>query len=131
MTTHQGLDTWHQFVKTKDMQGFSDFIHDEAILHSPVVWTPIKGKFMVTMYLKAASQVIANGHFNYVKETIGHNTAVLEFLTEIDGVTVEGVDIITFANDGKLKEIKVMVRPLKAINIVHEKMSEYLEKNQG
>ncbi|MFY0602805.1 MAG: hypothetical protein JXQ93_02570 [Flavobacteriaceae bacterium] len=126
-----GLKKWHHFVNTKSTEGLDDFIEEDAILYSPVVWTPIEGKFMVTMYLMAAAQIIANEKFTYVREVLDDKNAVLEFLTEIDGVTVEGVDMIQFTDKGKLKEIKVMVRPLKAMNIIHQKMGEYLQKMQG
>ena len=39
---------------------------------------------------------------------------------EIDGVSVNGVDIITWNADGKITDFKVMVRPLKALNLIHQ-----------
>ena len=128
MSTLKGLDTWHNFVKNKNYEDFSDFIDDDAILYSPIVFTPIKGSFMVGMYLMAAAEIIGNGSFKYVREVCDNENAILEFETEINGITVEGVDMIKFTKDGKLKEIKVMVRPLQAVNVVHEKMGEYLKK---
>ncbi len=128
MSTIKGLTIWHDFVKNRSTDGLDDFIDDDAILYSPVVFKPIEGKFMVTMYLIAASEIIANDNFEYVREVCDEENAMLEFVTEIDGITVEGVDMIKFTDKGKLKEIKVMLRPLKAVNIVHQKMGEYLEK---
>ena len=128
MSTLKGLDNWHNFVKNKNYEDFSDFIDDDAILYSPIVFTPIKGSFMVGMYLMAAAEIIGNGSFKYVREVCDNENAILEFETEINGITVEGVDMIQFTKDGKLKEIKVMVRPLQAVNVVHEKMGEYLKK---
>ena len=128
MSTLKGLDTWHNFVKNKNYEDFSDFIDDDAVLYSPIVFTPIKGSFMVGMYLMAAAEIIGNGSFKYVREVCDNENAILEFETEINGITVEGVDMIKFTKDGKLKEIKVMVRPLQAVNVVHEKMGEYLKK---
>jgi hypothetical protein len=128
MSTLKGLDTWHNFVKNKNYEDFSDFIDDDAVLYSPIVFTPIKGSFMVGMYLMAAAEIIGNGSFKYVREVCDNENAILEFETEINGITVEGVDMIRFTKDGKLKEIKVMVRPLQAVNVVHEKMGEYLKK---
>ncbi|ARV16058.1 nuclear transport factor 2 family protein [Polaribacter sp. SA4-12] len=128
MSTLKGLDTWHNFVENKNYEDFSDFIDDDAILYSPIVFRPIKGSFMVGMYLMAAAEIIGNGSFKYVREVCDNENAILEFETEINGITVEGVDMIQFTKDGKLKEIKVMVRPLQAVNVVHEKMGEYLKK---
>jgi hypothetical protein len=126
----KALEVWHNFVKTRNTDGLSDFIADDAELYSPVVFKPIEGQFMVSMYLMAASQIIANDNFKYIREISDDTNAFLEFETEIDGIIVNGVDMIKFTEDGKLQEIKVMVRPLKAVNIVHKKMGEYLEKMQ-
>ena len=128
MSILKGLETWHNFIKNKNYEDFSDFIDDNAILYSPIVFTPIKGSFMVGMYLMAAAEIIGNGSFKYVREVCDDENAMLEFETEINGITVEGIDMIKFTKEGKLKEIKVMVRPLQAVNIVHEKMGEYLQK---
>ena len=55
---------------------------------------------------------------------------MLEFETEIDGILVNGVDIIKWNNDGKIVEFKVMLRPLKAINLIHERMGAMLAATQ-
>ncbi|KGL62704.1 hypothetical protein [Polaribacter sp. Hel1_85] len=128
MKTLKGLETWHQFVKNKNHEDLSDFIDDNAVLYSPVVFTPVEGSFMVSMYLIAAGEIIANNNFKYVREVCDNENVILEFVTEINGITVEGVDMIKYTEDGKLKEIKVMIRPLKAVNMVHQKMGEYLQK---
>ncbi len=128
MQKPNGLSTWHEFLNKRDFSLLDDFLADDVTLYSPVVFTPIEGKYFVKMYLMAAEQIIANKQFKYVNEVSNENYAVLEFNTEIDGITVEGVDMISFNRDGKLKTLKVMVRPLKAMNIMHQKMSEFLEK---
>ena len=66
--------------------------------------------------------------FAYVGEWRSQHGAVLEFENEIDGIRINGVDIITFANDGRITHFKVMVRPLKAINLLHRLMGEQLAK---
>lgn len=126
-----GLDTWHKFVNERNIHELNSFISDDVTLFSPVVFKPIKGKFMVTMYLQAAAEIIANDNFKYVREVVDKQNAILEFETEINGLSVNGVDMLQFTKDGKLKEIKVMIRPLKGVNVVHQKMAEYLEKIKG
>lgn len=128
MSNKKGLALWHEFVEQRNVSRLGDLIADDAILHSPVVWTPQKGKMIVSMYLTAAASIIANDHFKYVREITNDEHGILEFTTVIDGVTVEGVDMLTFDEEGKLKDIKVMVRPLKAMQIVHQKMGEFLEQ---
>jgi len=126
-----GLDTWHKFVNERNIHELNSFISDDVTLFSPVVFKPIKGKFMVTMYLQAAAEIIANDNFKYVREVVDKQNAILEFETEINGLSVNGVDMLQFTKDGKLKEIKVMIRPIKGVNVVHQKMAEYLEKIKG
>lgn len=126
MDITKSLTLWHHFVENRDPSQLDDFIAEDAVLHSPVVWTPQRGKKIVTLYLVAACKIIANDHFTYVREVINEEHAILEFSTMIDEITVEGVDILTFDNKGKLKDIKVMIRPLKAIQVVHQKMGELL-----
>ncbi|MBQ0735276.1 nuclear transport factor 2 family protein [Aquimarina celericrescens] len=128
MNNQKGLALWHQFVNNRDTSRLDDLIADDAILHSPVVWTPQKGKKIVNIYLTAAASIIANKHFKYVREVTNKEHSILEFSTVIEGVTVEGVDMLTFDEEGKLQDIKVMLRPLKGIQIVHQKMGEFLER---
>lgn len=93
---------------------------------SPVVHTPQRGKRLVMAYLGAAAEVLGNPSFRYVREIIGARDAMLEFETELDGVSVNGIDLIRWDDAGRIVEFKVMVRPLKAIEAVHAKMGERL-----
>lgn len=122
------LNTWHDIVRTRDASGISDLLADEVVFYSPVVHTPQIGKAITAMYLSAAVHVFGNENFRYVREVVGDNGAVLEFETEIDGITVNGVDMIRWNDEGKITEFKVMVRPLKGINIIHEKMAAMLRR---
>ncbi len=93
------------------------------MFHSPVVHAPQVGKPVTVLYLTAALDVFGNGSFRYIREVVGESDAVLEFETEIDGIIVNGVDIIRWNGEGKIVEFKVMIRPLKAINLIHQKMA--------
>ncbi|OBV10761.1 SnoaL_2 domain-containing protein [Erythrobacter dokdonensis DSW-74] len=106
----------------------SDLLADDAVFHSPVVHTPQAGKAIVMAYLVAASHVLGNDKFHYVRELVDGDEMMLEFVTEIDGISINGVDIIRFNEDGKITDFKVMVRPLKAINKVWEMMGAQLAK---
>ncbi len=121
------LDTWHEIVLTGDPNRLPELLSDDVIFHSPVVHTPQIGKAITTMYLTAALRVFGNDSFRYVREVVGESDAVLEFETEIDGIAVNGVDMIRWNADGKIIEFKVMLRPLKAVNIIHAKMGEILK----
>ncbi|PKP39666.1 MAG: hypothetical protein CVT98_00935 [Bacteroidetes bacterium HGW-Bacteroidetes-15] len=124
------LKNWHTFLETRNPKILDELLSDEVFFYSPIVWTPQEGKQMTKLYLMAAMEVFGgeNSNFRYVKQVIDNNQFILEFVTFIDGVTVNGVDMIEVNDDGKIISFKVMVRPLKAINKVHEKMGEMLEK---
>lgn len=120
------IEIWHGIVQTRDASALAELLADDVVFYSPVVHTPQVGKSITTMYLTAALHVFGNETFRYVREVIAENDAVLEFETEIDGIIVNGVDMIRWNADGKFIEFKVMVRPLKAISIIHEKMGAML-----
>lgn len=121
------IKSWHNIVRTRDASGLDELLADDVVFYSPVVHTPQKGKAITTMYLAAAVHVFGNKSFRYVREVVGKNDAVLEFETEIDGIIVNGVDMIKWNTDGQIVEFKVMLRPLKAVNIIHEKMAAMLK----
>ena len=119
---------WHKLLETKDAAGLDEILADNVVFHSPIVHTPQEGKPITKLYLTAALYVFNNGSFKYLRKIISGNNAVLEFTTEIDGITVNGVDMITWGSDGRITDFKVMIRPLKAINLIHKMMGEMLQK---
>ncbi|WP_439519179.1 nuclear transport factor 2 family protein [Hydrogenophaga sp.] len=124
------LATWHDVVNTRNVRGLRDLLAEDVVFHSPVVHTPQAGRAVTTQYLAAAFQVFFNSSFRYAREVVGPRDAVLEFQVEIDGIAVNGVDMIRWNDEGRIVEFKVMVRPLKAINLIHQKMAAMLQANQ-
>jgi len=124
------LDTWHELVRTRNTKGLAALLADKVVFHSPVVHTPQVGPAVTLQYLSAAFHVFFNESFRYVRELTGPRDAVLEFQVEIDGISVNGVDMIKWDDEGRIVEFKVMVRPLKAINLIHQKMAAMLQANQ-
>ena len=122
------IEKWHHIMTTRSFEELEDLLAEEAIMYSPVVFTPQKGKYITKMYLAAAGHVIGNEHFKYTREIIGETQACLEFETEIEGKYVNGVDLITWNEEQKITEFKVMIRPLQAVNIVWQEMGKLLEK---
>lgn len=120
------IEQWHALVRAQDSSGLDQLLDDDAIFISPVVHTVQRGKAITKAYLSAAFVVFFNPSFRYVREIVGPSDAMLEFETEIDGVLVNGVDIIKWNPAGKIVEFKVMVRPLKAITLIHERMAAML-----
>lgn len=126
---NQTVSSWYKIVSTRNASGLGELLSDDVVFYSPVVHTPQVGKAITWKYLAAAVQVFGNESFRYVREIIGESDAVLEFETEIDGIIVNGVDMIKWNVEGKIVEFKVMLRPLKAVNLIHEKMAAMLIKS--
>jgi SnoaL-like domain len=118
---------WHQVMKNNDVIGLDALLADNAIFHSPVVHTPQVGKAITKLYLSAAFKVFYNDTFKYVRELMSEKDAILEFEVTIDGISVNGVDMITCDEEGKIVNFKVMIRPLKAVNLIHQKMGEIMQ----
>jgi len=129
MSAREGVASWHEVVAGGNRPAdLAALIREDAVFHSPVVHTPQAGRDLVVAYLAAAGQTLNNDSFTYVREILEGNQAMLEFTTTMDGIHVNGIDIITFDDDGKIVDFKVMVRPLKAINKVWEMMAAQLER---
>jgi len=117
---------WHRLVKARDVQGLDELLAADAVFYSPVVHTPQVGKAITKKYLTAAFHVFFNESFRYVRELGDKRDAVLEFELELDGISINGVDMIRWNDAGKITEFKVMLRPLKAVNLIHQKMAAML-----
>ena len=136
------LDNWHKHIKGEFSGGLDALLHDDCVFYSPIVFSPQKGKALTKLYLEAAGGTFSEGDkskapgqkessFKYTKEVTSGNEVVLEFETEIQGKYVNGVDIISFNDAGQVTEFKVMIRPLQAVNLMHQQMKAMLESMQG
>ena len=125
--TPNPLDDWHRLLKDRDVAALDSLLSDQVVFYSPIVFTPQVGKAITARFLTAAFHVLVNDSFHYVREIVGSRDAVLEFSVEIDGIVVNGVDMIRWDDTGKIIEFKVMLRPLKAIQLVHQKMAALLQ----
>ena len=121
------LELWHEMLRKRDLGRLDEVLAEDCVFLSPIVHTPQRGRDLTRLYLTAALAVF-NESFQYVKEVVSPQHAVLEFTCEVDGIIVNGVDIMTFDDAGKIIEFKVMVRPLKAVNLLHAKMKAMLEQ---
>jgi hypothetical protein len=127
--TQAALGKWYAYVKSHDPAALGALLHPDVVFESPVVHTPQRGRGSTAKYLTSALAVLNGPSFRYTGEWLNENGVVLEFETEIEGIVINGVDIITFSADGELiTRFKVMVRPLKAINLLHRLMGEQLGK---
>jgi hypothetical protein len=138
----QTIAKWHQHLRGELPGGLDELLHDDVVFFSPIVFTPQEGKAITKLYLQAAGQTLpgekptssdgggvggSGGGFRYTKQVMADDTAVLEFETSVEGKYVNGVDIIRCDDQGLIVEIRVMIRPLQAINLVHRQMGLMLE----
>ncbi len=125
------LDRWHAVAESHDAARLDALLADDVVFLSPVVHKPQVGKALTKAYLAAALNVLGNDAFRYVGEWIGENSAVLEFVTTVDGIEINGADFLAWNEAGRIRSFKVMIRPLKAINLVQQLMAARLAATQG
>ncbi len=122
------LESWHGMIKSGDQTLLDELLHDDVVFHSPVVWKPQRGRALAKMYLMAAAHILGGEGFEYTREVFDDHHYILEFTKDVEGITINGVDMIEVDKEGKIIDFKVMVRPLKAMSKIHEKMGELLKK---
>jgi hypothetical protein len=130
----QVIGRWQRFLAGDLPEGLDGLLADDVVFYSPVVYTPQRGKGIASLYLQAAARALpgnaVDGAFRYTKKILAGDTAVLEFETTVDGKYVNGVDIIRCDEAGRIVEFRVMIRPLQAVNVVHEQMRAALSSMQ-
>jgi hypothetical protein len=125
------MATWHGLVERNDAAALEALLHPDAVFLSPIVHSPQVGRDKTGLYLRTALVLLNNGLFRYVGEWSAPGSAILEFEGVIDGVTINGVDMIWWDEAGLITRFKVMVRPLKAVNLMHERMGALLAAAKG
>ena len=124
--TPLAIERWEHVVKCRHLDLLDQLLADDVVFESPVVHTPQVGRAITTAYFVAALQVLNSPEFRYVDRWLGEQSAVLEFETRLAGLTINGVDIISWNSEDRINRFKVMIRPLKAINAVHQAMGQQL-----
>ena len=134
------MDRWHAFLRGE--VDLDDVLHENCVFWSPVLFRPQEGRDLARLYLTAAYQVFpgdqsdacegidpteGSSSFRYTKRILDGNYAALEFETSIDGIAVNGIDLITCDADGQIIEFKVLLRPRRAVEKVQEQMAAILE----
>lgn len=132
MTTDPRLQRWLDHMEgDRSPETLRPLLAQDATFHSPVVHTPQEGIELTLGYLSAADTVFGNGSFHYVRMIVDGDNAMLEFTAELDGIHINGIDIMHWNAAGEIDDFKVMVRPLKAINMLWKMMAGQLEKQAG
>jgi hypothetical protein len=121
-----GLAGWHAFIASRDPAVLDAALAEDCVFESPVVHKPQAGRALTRLYLMGAAMTLGNEHFRYVGEWRAERSAVLEFQAEVEGVTINGVDMIWWNEAGLITRFKVMVRPLRGMEKLREKMAALL-----
>jgi SnoaL-like domain len=127
-TAPKTIERWHQVAQRRDAAALADLLADDAVFESPVVHTPQRGKAITLAYLGAATQVLNNDSFRYLNHWFAADSAVLEFACTVEGIEINGIDMIHWDSQGRIDRFKVMVRPLKAMQKLHELMARELQR---
>jgi hypothetical protein len=122
------IAAWHRLVESKDPAQLDALLAEDCVFRSPAVHTPQEGKTVTTQYLSAAL-VVLGPTLAYRREWYAEDSAVLQFEATLDGLTVDGIDMITWGEDGRITEFAVMVRPVKALHKLMELMAAELFKD--
>lgn len=125
--TNPLIDAWHDVFAAGNVATLRELLADDACFHSPAVHRPQHGRDLTAKYLSAAARVFAGSGFRYVREIAEGHDAALEFTATIDGVEINGVDLIHWNAYGKITDFKVMVRPWRGLEKLREKMAVMLE----
>jgi len=123
--TPRTVRAWHDLAATRDPAGLDALLHEDCVFRSPAVHAPQVGKELTTAYLSAAL-VVLGPTLTYQREWYAEDSAVLQFTADLDGVVVEGIDMMTWGADGRITEFTVMVRPVKGLHTLIEKMAAQL-----
>lgn len=120
------IERWLRVIESGEMDELDEMLAEDAVFYSPAVFSPQRGRALTAAYLRAAEQMFSGTGFHYVDQWFGENSAVLEFAAEVDGLTVEGIDMIRWNDAGEITSFKVMVRPFKALQGVIGRMAQLL-----
>jgi len=124
------LRAWHAVVESGNPALLDDLLADDVVFRSPAVFTPQRGKSVTTRYLSSA-MVVLGPSLRYVGQWHDQASAVLEFEAELDGVYVQGVDMLRWNEQDKLTSFTVMVRPIRGLQKLAELMAPRLSAGPG
>jgi hypothetical protein len=119
---------WTSIIKNGRTDELDALIAEDAVFFSPAVFTPQEGRQKTLMYLKAAVKVFGTNDFRYVEQWFKDQSAILEFAATIDGIYVNGIDMIHWNDQEQIVSFKVMLRPLKALQTIIPAMAELLQQ---
>lgn len=120
------VQRWIEIIESGRTEELDALLADDAVFFSPAVFTPQEGRAKTVLYLEAAAKVFGDSDFHYVEQWYNNQSAILEFAATIDGIYVNGIDMIHWNDEARIVSLKVMLRPLKALQTIMPAMAELL-----
>ncbi len=120
-------------VEAGDFEGLGELLAEDVVFRSPVAFKPYEGRPIVAAILRGVGRVFTD--FRYVRELEDADPSTgqavgsaLVFETVVDGVSVNGIDLIRTNDAGLISELTVMVRPLSASNALATAMAAQFDQ---
>jgi ketosteroid isomerase-like protein len=122
------IDRWISIIETGSTDDLDALLADDAVFYSPAVFTPQEGKALTSKYLKAAAKLFDDTDFHYVEQWYSERSAILEFVATVNGIHVNGIDMIHWNDGEQIVSFKVMLRPFKGLQVIMPGMAELLQQ---
>jgi hypothetical protein len=130
MTGDQWLDEWHRIVAERDLETLERVLAEDVTIGAPPYWTKLEGRTLVHHLLGLIVTTIEG--FTYYREWRDGDELALEFQGMVGDLHVQGIDLITLNDEGKIQNLDVLMRPANTIlrlqEIVAPKMAEFLSR---
>lgn len=119
------IDALRRAILAKDVAAVSAHLDEDVVFRSPAVHTPYEGRAATMQVLRAAMVVLTE--FTYVDQFVDGRGGVLRFHAIVHDLEVDGIDMVTFDDRGRVTQFTVMVRPLSALQAVTAAMGAELQ----
>jgi hypothetical protein len=111
-------------AEAKDVELMTDALREDVELHSPVLFRGFEGREAVGMVLSHVAGVLED--LTYIDEAVGEGTVVLRFKAMVGDLELEGIDYLTLDEEGRVADLTVFMRPMKALTAFNTQMAERL-----
>jgi len=122
------IDRWISIIETGRTDDLDALLAEDAVFYSPAVFTPQQGKALTAKYLKSAATLFHDTDFHYVEQWYSERSAILEFAATVNGIYVNGIDMVHWNDDEQIVSFKVMLRPFRGLQVIMPAMAELLQQ---
>ena len=119
-------ESFQAAVLSGDEEALSAVLADDVVFRSPAVFKPYQRRETTTVVLRAVAKVFED--FRYDDCFEGSDGEVLLFSARVGDRELNGIDLLRFDDEGKVRELTVMIRPLSGLTALVEAMGHELER---